>query len=150
LRAYAYCGGVTKAAKVIKTSHVHHLKWLVKDPEYAAKFEEAAVAYRVRMIELYEKECDKRAIEGWDEPVFYQGLQTGLKRKFSDILLMFRLKKLDPSYRDSQQINVQQNNQTNVHQTQIRVVEDGDWYSNADRLASEAAAESDTDPTVAS
>jgi len=71
---------------------------------------------------------------------------VGVKRKFSDVLAIFRTKKLDPAYRDNfnQQINVQ----TNVQNNQIRVVEDGNWYDNADRLASGSAPESDTDPAV--
>ena len=32
-----------------------------------------------------------RSIEGWEEPVFYQGKACGTVRKFSDTLLMFQL-----------------------------------------------------------
>lgn len=48
-----------------------------------------------------ETEINRRAIEGTDKPVIYQGKITGSYKEFSDNLLMFRAKRLDPSYRDN-------------------------------------------------
>lgn len=41
--------------------------------------------------DLLEDTAKKRSIDGWLEPVFYQGEQCGTVRKFSDTLLMFQL-----------------------------------------------------------
>lgn len=41
-----------------------------------------------------------RAIDGWDEPVFNEGVQCGVKRKYSDSLLALAAKRHDPMYRD--------------------------------------------------
>ena len=146
LRAYTVLGTTSAAAKIVQMRYHRHLRWLAKDPEYAKAFENAAEVHRLQKLEAYEKEIDRRAIEGFDEPVFQGGVLVGVKRKFSDVLAIFRTKKLDPAYRDNfnQQINVQ----TNVQNNQIRVVEDGNWYNNADRLASGSADKSDTDPPV--
>jgi hypothetical protein len=52
-------------------------------------------------IERMEAEADRRAIEGTLEPVFYQGVECGQVRRFSDTLLIFRLKALRPEmYRE--------------------------------------------------
>lgn len=50
-----------------------------------------------------EAEINRRAIEGIDKPVIYQGRITGTYKEYSDNLLMFRAKKLDPSYKDNYQ-----------------------------------------------
>ena len=68
----------------------------------------AAEAFRERWdeavamaIERMEAEADRRAVEGTLEPVFYQGDECGHVRRYSDTLLIFRLKALDPQkYRE--------------------------------------------------
>ena len=52
-------------------------------------------------VEALESEADRRGVEGVDDPVYYDGEVVGHKKKYSDPLLMFRLKKLDPDgYRE--------------------------------------------------
>ena len=48
-----------------------------------------------------EKEINRRAIEGVDHPVIHQGVITATYKQYSDNLLMFRAKRLDPEYRDN-------------------------------------------------
>ncbi len=50
-----------------------------------------------------EAEINRRAIEGTDKPVIYQGVITDTYKEYSDNLLMFRAKRLDPEYKDSPQ-----------------------------------------------
>ncbi|MFM9863992.1 MAG: hypothetical protein ACKVRO_10325, partial [Micropepsaceae bacterium] len=46
-------------------------------------------------------EADRRGRDGFDEPVFYRGEQCGVKHRYSDNLLLARLKALQPElYRD--------------------------------------------------
>lgn len=52
-------------------------------------------------LERMEAEADRRGIEGIEQPIYYRGVEVEHVRKFSDALLMFRIKKLDPSYRDT-------------------------------------------------
>lgn len=55
----------------------------------------------VVQAELLEAEAVRRAYEGVDEPVFYQGSECGEVRKYSDTLLMFLLKGMMPNkYRE--------------------------------------------------
>ncbi len=73
-----------------------------KDELFCERWDDAiAIA-----IERLEAEADRRAVEGIEDPVFYQGEQCGTVRKFSDTLLMFRLKALAPDrYRERAQID---------------------------------------------
>jgi hypothetical protein len=67
------------------------------DAAFRERWDEAvAVA-----IERLEAEADRRAVEGVLEPVFYQGEECGQVRRYSDTLLIFRLKALRPEmYRE--------------------------------------------------
>jgi hypothetical protein len=122
LAAYGRIAGVKAAAKAAKIAHKSHYKWLA-NPEYKAAFASA----QEEAVEHLESEVYKRAMEGIESPVIWQGQlcfeplrdpKTGevlcdrkgtpllsktpltIRRK-SDNLLMFLLKKLDPSYRDN-------------------------------------------------
>lgn len=77
-----------------------HRRWLKKYQGYANRFQRAKELF----VERMEAEADKRAMEGWDEPVYQGGELVGYKRKYSDILLITRLKALAPDkYRERDQ-----------------------------------------------
>lgn len=58
-------------------------------------------------LEEGEAELKRRAVDGWDEPVFNQGELVGTKRKYSDTCLVFMLKALAPEkYRESAQVEI--------------------------------------------
>ncbi|NOT39230.1 MAG: hypothetical protein HOP13_01930 [Alphaproteobacteria bacterium] len=53
-------------------------------------------------VDLLADEADRRGRDGYDEPVFYEGEQCGTKRRYSDGLLLARLKALKPEqYRET-------------------------------------------------
>ena len=97
LAAYAECGIVSKACKLAEVGRATHYVWINEDDEYKTAFEEA---HRIA-IEAMECEARRRAMEGWLEPVFYQGEECGYVRKFSDTLLIFMMKGAMPEkYRE--------------------------------------------------
>jgi hypothetical protein len=56
--------------------------------------------------EIFEKELARRAL-GYERPLTFKGLRTGQSvTEHSDLLLMFLLKKLDPSYRDQNKVEL--------------------------------------------
>lgn len=56
-------------------------------------------------VAILEKEVRRRALEGCDEPVFYQGIECGVVRKYSDTLAIFLLKAHRPEmYRERHQV----------------------------------------------
>jgi hypothetical protein len=67
-----------------------------RDEEFRAAWD-AAVQLGTRALE---DEAIRRAREGTEEPVFYQGAVCGSVRKYSDVLLIFLLKARDPKYRE--------------------------------------------------
>ena len=52
-------------------------------------------------LEKLEAEIDRRAIDGIDHPVIHQGVITDTYKQYSDNLLMFKTKRVDPEYRDT-------------------------------------------------
>lgn len=101
LGVLANTANVTKAAQSIEMARTYMYEVRAADPEFEKLWDEA-----VKMgTAALEDEATRRASEGWDEPVFYQGEQTGLVRKFSDTLLIFLLKARDPKYRERVDLN---------------------------------------------
>ncbi len=89
LKAYAETGGIlSHAAKAAGCDRHSHYNWMKDDADYAALFESIAkdMAY-----DRLEDEATRRAVDGWDEPVYQGGELVGFKRRYSDTLLIFML-----------------------------------------------------------
>lgn len=54
-----------------------------------------------------EAEVHRRAVTGWEEPVFQQAKQVGVVRKYSDRMLELLAKKRIPAFRENQKIEVE-------------------------------------------
>ena len=111
LRHYVNLAGqVYRAARFTGISPQTHYNWLQADPDYAAAFQEA----RQRSLDVIEQEIVRRGVKGYKEPIVYQGKITGYVRRFSDNLLMFRAKRLDPAYRDTYPVGLAVGGDVNV------------------------------------
>lgn len=79
---------VTGSAAAIGVSrqHVHHLRR--KKPEFAKRWEAALQ----EATDALEAEARRRAMEGYQKPVFFQGKQVGSEPVYSDALLITLLK----------------------------------------------------------
>jgi hypothetical protein len=54
-----------------------------------------------------EDALQKRAVDGWEEPVWYQGVQVGTVRRFDGKLLIAALRASDPiTYGEKPEVNV--------------------------------------------
>lgn len=76
-----------------------------RDPEFAAAWDEAVEMARAEV----EHEIYRRAIEGYEEPVFggkYREQVVGTVRRYSDRLLELRARALLPTYRDTAALTV--------------------------------------------
>lgn len=90
-------GHITASAKTAGYSRRVVYNYKENDEEFAEEWEDALKEY----TEELEAEADRRAKEGYLEPIYYQGKKVGTVRKYSDPLLIFRLKALDSEkYRD--------------------------------------------------
>jgi hypothetical protein len=130
LTAYAECGNVTKAAEAAGIDRRTHSRHLKKYPAYRALFEKAAAEAAENLkeralarIEALDDAIYTRAVEGWVEPVVYQGKFTYGKvrdakgriqrsteplgiRKFSDSDAQFLLRGLKPEmYRERHEVS---------------------------------------------
>lgn len=98
-------GGATisDACRVVGYTRSSVYLYKADDPKFAEAWDEA----NETAIERMEREADRRAIEGYDKPVFYEGVECGVQRQFSDTLLIFRLKAKRPEvYRERAEVAV--------------------------------------------
>lgn len=97
LAAFKETASITVAARSAGVRREQHYKWMA-DPGYAADFDAA----REEAIQTLEDEAVRRARNGTQRPVFYQGEECGLVYEYSDSLLMFLLRSWKPEkYRES-------------------------------------------------
>ncbi len=82
LQAAAACGYRLYTAKAYRD----------KDPEFAKRWDNAMAQF----VDELEASMLHRAIHGWKEPVFYQGIECGTIRKYSTSLQIFMIKNLKP------------------------------------------------------
>ena len=88
---------VRAACKMARYARRCVYRWRAQDAAFAARW---AVAMQMAG-DLLEEEADRRGLDGFDVPVFYQGRTCGTKRKYSDGLLLARLKAIRPEmYRE--------------------------------------------------
>ena len=97
LAALAETANVLKSSELTKIARRMAYDWRAADPDFADAWERALDIG----ADALEDEAVRRAVEGVDEPVFYQGEAVGVVRKYSDTLLIFLLKGRRPEkYRD--------------------------------------------------
>ncbi len=96
-KALAGQGFITKACEVAGYRRASVYEWRDADAFFGARWKDAQEEYKEKL----EREADRRAVEGDKKAVWYQGRKVGEVRDYSDSLLMFRLKALDPDrYKD--------------------------------------------------
>lgn len=102
LEQYKSVGIITAAARLVGIDRQRHYEWLdqpTKYPTYQALFESA----HEEACDRLETEALRRAVQGWDEPVFGKGpgqhagtVVVGAVRKYSDRMLELLLKARRP------------------------------------------------------
>lgn len=94
LAVYRVSGNVTLSAQKAGVDRRSISRYRLADPTFAEAWEEA----REESADLLEIEARRRALDGWDEPVFGSGgpgcgtEQVGVVRKYDTTLLIFLLK----------------------------------------------------------
>ena len=111
---------IHRACRVSGVGYVVQWKERKRNPEFAKRFDEAYDLGRAAVLSIMEAEADRRGIKGTTKPVYQGGRRVGSVQEYSDSLLMFRMKKLDPSYRDktAPEINNSGGGAIHVHITQ--------------------------------
>lgn len=103
LESLAKTGRILESCKAAGITHETIRVWRRDDEEFADAFADAELEY----CEYIEKEIERRAIEGWEEPVFGRDegkdkgtVEIGKKRKYSDTLLLALTRSRMAKYRD--------------------------------------------------
>jgi hypothetical protein len=99
----AHEGDVSAACSAIGVGRRSIYDWRENDEDFAAAWDDVVEA----STEKLEREAYRRAHDGVEEPVFYQGEICGHVMKKSDTLLMFILKGRKPEkYRDNSKVEL--------------------------------------------
>jgi hypothetical protein len=103
LQVLATGASVYKAALAAGIGRTTAYEWRENDPDFRARWDEAVE----NGIDLMEDEALRRAVNGTDKPVFYQGEVCGEVKEYSDTLMIFQLKARRPEkYRERTDTNV--------------------------------------------
>ena len=81
-------GNVSRACASVAASRTGMYEAKKHDPEFSSEWDKA----HELGLKALEDEAIRRATEGVDEPIYYQGEQVGAVRRYSDTLLIFLLK----------------------------------------------------------
>jgi hypothetical protein len=116
LEAYKQAGTASEAARLTGIPRDTHTYWLKRSESYRQAF----AAADDEATEVLEKEALRRAVDGREEDVYFNGQVVGKVRKYSDVLLIFLLKAKRPDvYRERYDARISAN--MNV-QSMVRVV----------------------------
>lgn len=92
IEAFRKCGTVLHAAEAAGLSRRTIYRWLEKDPEFKAMYDEA----NTEVTDILENALFKRATEGVQVPVFHEGEEVGHRMDYSDTAAIFLLKARNP------------------------------------------------------
>lgn len=93
-------GTISGACRLSKISRITHYLWLSNDPVYVEAFRHAMED----AVDSAERELRRRGIDGYDEPVFYQGEQIARIKKYSDACLMFYMRGRRAEFRERTEV----------------------------------------------
>jgi len=94
LGAVASTGNLTLACEELNMSRLSVYAFKKENESFRAALNEALNLG----VEAWKDEAARRAFQGWERPIFQQGLQVGAERMFSDTLALALLKAADPEH----------------------------------------------------
>lgn len=97
VKAMSNLGVARYACEIALVPYDTHRQWMKVDPNYRQSMAQA----EEDSIEVAEMELRRRALTGWNEPVYYKGKLVGEKRVYSDYCLGMLLRGAKPrKYRE--------------------------------------------------
>ena len=102
LEKIAEDGNFSRACRLAGLDRAGVYSVIRKDPEFNDRYQDALE----QATDVLEAEARRRALEGTEEPVFFQGAECGKVRKYSDSLMALMLKANRPKYRDSARMEI--------------------------------------------
>lgn len=102
LRTLAKTCNVTESAAAAGVCRKRAYEWREAHAEFAKAWDDAIET----ATDALEAEARRRAIDGWEEPVHYQGIQTSTIRKYSDALLALLLRGRRRTFRENHAVEL--------------------------------------------
>jgi hypothetical protein len=102
LAEYAVTARISLAAQKAGVRRGDHYKWLEKDPDYVQAFEHV----KRLAADYVQAEIVRRAVDGYDEDVFYQGQKCGTIKRYSDGLMILLAKGMMPEMYGTQKTEI--------------------------------------------
>ena len=96
LEYYCVHGLITSAAAAVGIPQRLVKQWRRDDSAFATALEDADEVYH----DVVRREVRRRAIDGWDEPVYQRGVEVGTVRRYSDGLLVKLAQSLLPEFKE--------------------------------------------------
>jgi hypothetical protein len=96
LEEFARYGYLLAGARAAGVSRDSVYKWRKRYPTFNALMEEA----EQDATDAIRIEVHRRAVVGWDEPVYQGGKKVGVIHKYSDRMLELLVKSKDPSFKE--------------------------------------------------
>ena len=96
LAAFQETANLTSASEAAGIDRTLVRYWQEHDETFSFQYHAAEEVANDRL----RAEIVRRAVEGWEEPVYQLGRYAGTIRKYSDTLLIFQAKARMPEYRD--------------------------------------------------
>jgi len=91
------------------------------EPDFAQAWAAAVEQGEKVILTKLEAEADRRAMEGYQKPVYHNGVLIGAERRYSDVLLIVRLKALAPEkYKERTEATVKTDLATGEQITEAR------------------------------
>jgi hypothetical protein len=94
LGAIAATGNLTLSCERLNISRLSVYAFKAENKDFARRLMEA----QQLGVEAWKDEAARRAFQGWERPIYQQGLQVGAERMFSDTLALALLKAADPEH----------------------------------------------------
>lgn len=105
LAALAETGVLSAACVVAGVNRATVFRWKKDDEEFAAAYADALE----QAADKIESEARRRAVEGFDEPVYYKGELVGTIKRYSDTLLVNLLRADREKFRNQGTVQVNAN-----------------------------------------
>lgn len=102
LEVFRRTGLLNKSAEAVDVHPETVRRARKDDADFAADYDEALQYFR----EILEEEATRRAIEGCQEEIYYQGDVCGTRRNYSDRMLELLLKRHIPEFRDKHTVDM--------------------------------------------
>lgn len=127
LEIFYEMGTIERAATMLKEesgsfSRRTVYNWMDRDKSFANKLEKVKPLAKANYVGVLEHEAHRRAVEGIDKPIYYQGILVDKVKEYSDTLLIVLLKANAPEkYRERTEVTGADGGPVMIKEVEVRL-----------------------------